>query len=128
MSGSLRTPLGRVRGHGSAKAGTGHFIAQRVTAIALLLLAPYLVVAAALTMPQGYEGAYGFIAQPWIAAPLLLAILVALYHMRIGMQVVIEDYIERPGTKAALLILNAFVAASFALAAGYAIIKLSLGA
>ena len=128
MNTDLRTPLNRVRGYGSAKSGTGHFIAQRVSAVALLLLAPPLIVGAALTMPAGYDGAYEWVKQPWIAAPLFLALLAALYHMRIGMQVVIEDYIGKPGSKAALLILNTFVAAGLAVAGGFAVLKISLGA
>ena len=128
MTDTLRTPLSRVRGHGSAKTGTGHFIAQRVSAIALAILLPYLVIYAALNLGPGYDGARAWVGQPLVAAPLLLALFAALYHMQIGMQVVIEDYFARPGGKGLLLILNAFVALALAAAGGFAILKLSLGA
>lgn len=127
MSSSLRTPLSRVRGYGSAKSGTSHFIAQRVSAIALALLAPYLVIMAAVEIRPSFDSAYGFIAQPIIAAPLIIFLLSALYHGMIGMQVVIEDYIAKPGTKAALLILNTFLIVALAVAGAYAILKISIG-
>jgi succinate dehydrogenase / fumarate reductase membrane anchor subunit len=127
MSSSLRTPLGRARGFGAAKSGTGHFIAQRVTAIALALLAPYLFIMAAVELRAGFASPYHFIAQPIIAAPLFVFLLAGLYHMMIGMQVVIEDYIQKPGSKAALLILNGFLVVALAVAGGYAILSISLG-
>ena len=127
MNASLRTPLGRVRGKGSAKSGTGHFIAQRVSAIALLLLAPYLFISAALNIYPGFEGAFVWVVQPIVAAPLLLFLFCALYHMRIGMQVVIEDYIEKPLTKALLLLINTFVVLAAATAGAFAILSIAFG-
>jgi succinate dehydrogenase / fumarate reductase membrane anchor subunit len=128
MTTSLRTPLKGVRGYGSARAGTGHFIGQRVSAIALAILAPYLIVYAAFDLAPDFGGARAWIAQPWVAAPLLLALFAALYHMRIGMQAVVEDYIAKPASKTVLLLLNTFVALALAAAGGFAILKLSLGA
>lgn len=124
---SIRTPLGRVRGHGSAHSGTGHFIGQRVSAIALAILLPYLIVSAALTLEPGYDSAHAWVSQYIVAVPLLLAIFAGCYHLRLGLQVVIEDYIHRPATKVALLLLNTFAAAALAVGGAFAILMIALG-
>src|SRR5262245_10381204 len=104
---SMRTPLGRVRNHGAAREGTGHFIAMRVTSIALAILGPWFVVSAALSMRDGsYLSAIDFITEPVNAVGVLLLVAVGLYHMSLGMQDVIVDYILKPSTKVALLFLN----------------------
>ncbi len=118
MKESLRTPLGKVRGLGSAKEGAGHFIGQRVSAIALLFLVPWFLISLLAAVRGGYEGAVDFIANPINAVLIIIALGAALYHMRIGMQVVIEDYIGRTATRIVLLILNSFACiALFAVAA-----------
>ena len=104
-----------VRGLGSAGSGTSHHIHQRVTAIALLFLVPWFIYSIIAVCQVGYQGAIDWVAQPLNAILLILTIGAALYHMRMGMQVVIEDYIAKTGTKQALLILNTFaVVALFA--------------
>jgi succinate dehydrogenase / fumarate reductase, membrane anchor subunit len=105
----VRSPLGRARGLGSAKHGVGHFIAQRVTAIALLLL---LLWGAASVIGLAH-GDYGTAAD-WLHAPLNAALMVllafaAFWHMQLGMRVIIEDYFQKASTKGALLVLNIFV-------------------
>lgn len=127
MTASLRTPLARVRGKGSAHSGTHDFIAQRVSAIAVLLLAIYLFVSAAMTMGPGFDGAYYWVADPLVAAPLVLFLFAGLFHMRIGMQVVIEDYIAKPFAKMALLILNTFVVLALATAGAFAVLSIAFG-
>jgi succinate dehydrogenase / fumarate reductase membrane anchor subunit len=124
---SLRTPLGKVRGLGAAHSGTEHFITQRVSAIALAFLAPWLVISFALGLRGGYEGAVAFVAQPLNAVLLILFLGAAFYHMRLGMQVVIEDYIHKHGTKALLLIANTFVCIAGAAVGIFAVLKISLG-
>src|SRR5215468_5996770 len=107
MARSMRTALGRVRGSGAGHGGTGHFIAQRVTSIALLILGPWLIVSMALSMHDpGYVAAIDFLGAPLNAVGVILFMIAALYHMQIGMQEIVEDYIERPITKALLLTLN----------------------
>jgi succinate dehydrogenase / fumarate reductase membrane anchor subunit len=126
---SMRTALGRARGHGSGHGGTGHFIAQRVTAVALLLLAPWLAVSAALTMPDaGYVAAIDFLTQPLNAVGIILFLIAVLYHMSIGMQVIVEDYVHSPFSKALLLVANTLLA--FALGAGaiFALLHVNFGA
>jgi succinate dehydrogenase / fumarate reductase membrane anchor subunit len=125
MSESIRTPLGKVRGLGAAKHGAGHFIAQRVTAIALLFLAPWFLVSLIAAVRGGYDGAVDFIGQPLNAVLILLAVGTALYHMRVGMQVVIEDYIEKSGTRMLLLILNTFVAVALFAFAAFAVLTIA---
>ena len=106
---ALITPLGRARGLGAAKYGVGHFIAQRVTAVALALLVLWGVVSA-LTLSGGdYDGAVAWLHSPLNAALAVLLAFAAFWHMQLGMRVIIEDYIARPLTKGALLIANVFI-------------------
>jgi succinate dehydrogenase / fumarate reductase membrane anchor subunit len=123
---SIRTPLGQVRGLGSARHGAGHFITQRVSAIALLFLVPWFLFSLIGAVRGGYDGALAFVADPINAVLILLALGAALYHMRLGMQVVVEDYIARNSTKAVLLILNTFVCIVLFAAAAYAVLKIAI--
>lgn len=122
---SIRTPLGKVRGLGSAKEGVGHFITQRVSAIALIFLVPWFLICLLAAVRGGYDGAVDFIANPLNAVFILLAVGIALYHMRIGMQVVIEDYIAKTGTKLFLLILNTFACVALFAAAAFSILEIA---
>jgi len=123
-----RTPLGHARGLGSAKSGVGHFIAQRVSAFALLGLTLWAVGSAlVLARGGGYIGAHAWLASPVNAALLILLIATGFFHARLGMQVVIEDYIERRFTRTVLLILNVFVAAGGAVLAALCVLKVAFG-
>jgi succinate dehydrogenase / fumarate reductase membrane anchor subunit len=105
----VRSPLGRARGLGSAKHGVGHFIAQRVTAMALLVLMLW-GAAAAVSLAHGdYGSAALWLHSPLNAALASLLAFAAFWHMSIGMRVIIEDYFQKAGTKAALLVLNIFI-------------------
>jgi len=104
-----RTPLGRARGLGSAHDGVGRFIGERVTAVALLFLVTWGVWSAFTLARGGYDGAVHWIASPINAALLALLAVAGFLHMRTGMAVIIEDYIDRPATRALLLLINAFV-------------------
>lgn len=123
---SIRTPLGQVRGLGSAKHGAGHFITQRVSAIALLFLVPWFLITLIGAVRGGYDGALTYIADPYNAVLILLTIGAALYHMRLGMQVVVEDYILKNSTKAVLLILNTFICITLFAATAYAVLKIAI--
>ena len=123
---SMRTPLGKVRGLGSAKHGAAHFVTQRVSAIALIFLVPWFLISLIGAVRGGYDGALLWVADPINAVLILLAVGTALYHMRLGMQVVIEDYIARHSTKAVLLILNTFVSVVLFAAAAYAVLKIAI--
>jgi succinate dehydrogenase / fumarate reductase membrane anchor subunit len=124
----FRTALGRARGLGSAKHGVGHFIGQRVSAVALVLLTLWGVASALSVAAGGYDGARSWLGSPVNAALLGLLIIVGVYHAGLGMRTIIEDYIERPVTKAALLILNAFVGWGAAALGVVSIFKVTFGA
>ena len=124
---SLRTPLGKVRGLGSAKEGADHFFQQRVTAVANLILGIIFVALVVSLVGADYSEARQTLASPLVAVPLLLLIISGIYHMRLGMQVVIEDYVSHEGLKIVGLMLNTFFAAAVGLTCIFAIVKLSFG-
>jgi succinate dehydrogenase / fumarate reductase membrane anchor subunit len=124
---SYRTPLGRARGLGSAKHGVGHFIGQRVSGMALILLMLWTIASALSLIGADYEGVSIWVRQPLNAALASLLIAVASYHMRLGMQVVIEDYLEKPFTRTACLVLNVFVAWLVAAVGVVSILKVAFG-
>ncbi|MCS6933168.1 MAG: succinate dehydrogenase, hydrophobic membrane anchor protein [Acetobacteraceae bacterium] len=114
----LQTPLGRVRGLGSARSGTHHWWMQRVTSIALVPLVVWFAAAAIGLAGAGYEASAAFVADPVNAVLLLLLVGVTLHHLAAGLQVVIEDYVRAEGVrlaavwgvKAACLVLGLFAA------------------
>jgi len=95
-------PLARARGHGSAKSGVHHWLAQRISAVLLLLLIPWLMYALVVNAGAGHSEAVSFIARPWNAILLILSLLALLYHSMLGLQVVIEDYVHVRGLELAL--------------------------
>ncbi len=125
MKQSIRTPLGRVRGLGAAKEGAHHFIVQRVSSIALVFLVPWFLISVLLAVRGGYQGAIDFIANPLNAVLALITVGASLYHMQIGMQVVIEDYIAKTSTRIFLLILNTFFAVALFAAAAFSILEIA---
>ena len=122
-----RTPLARVRGLGSAKTGTAHFWHQRLTAVANVPLTIAFVVIVVALLGRNHAAAQQILASPLVAIVMLLFIGSVTYHMRIGMQVIIEDYVHEETAKLALIMLNTFFAIAVALASAYAIFKLSFG-
>ena len=127
MSGELKTPLARVRGLGSAKAGTEHFWRQRLTAVANVPLTIAFVLIVVSLLGRTHATAQQVLGSPLVAIVMLLFIGSAIYHMRIGMQVIIEDYVHDEIPKLVLVMLNTFFAIAVGLAAAYAIFKLSFG-
>jgi succinate dehydrogenase / fumarate reductase membrane anchor subunit len=124
---SMKTPMKRVRGLGSAKTGTDHFWTQRLTAAATMLLALALVVVLVSTVGKDAVAARAVLAQPLVAVLLLLFIVSGIAHMRIGMQVIIEDYVHEEGAKVIALGLNTFFSATIAVVCLFAVLKLSFG-
>ena len=123
----MTTSTKSVRGLGAAGSGTQHHIRQRVSALALLILVPWFLYSVTSAMGAGYEGALAWMSKTYNAVPLILLISAALYHMRLCMEVVIEDYIGKTGTRQALLILNAFVVLVMFVAATLAVLGVWLG-
>jgi len=124
----LRTPLARARGLGSGKTGTEHFWVQRVTAIALALLVPWLLYLLISMVGHDAAHAIALIREP-INAILLAAFVIAMFwHAKLGIQVVIEDYVHTRGTEVALHLLNTFLCTLGAIASVYAIIRIALTA
>ena len=124
----MSTSMKSVRGLGAAGAGTGHYIKQRVTAIALLFLVPWFLYSIIQACAAGYAGAIDWVSQPVNAILLILTVSAALYHMRLGLQVVIEDYISRSGTRQALLILNTFAVTALFAATVLSVVKIWIAA
>lgn len=124
---SYRTALGRVRGLGAAKSGTSIHIGQRVSAIALALLAPWFVVAAALGVRGGYAGAAAWVAHPVNSVLLSLLLIAAFYHMGLGMRVIVEDYIHKHATKQLLLIGNMFLWVGLTAVSLFAVLRITFG-
>jgi succinate dehydrogenase / fumarate reductase membrane anchor subunit len=123
----MKTPLGMVRGLGSAKTGTEHWWLQRVTAIANIPLVLFLVVFILCHLGADRAALVASVKHPLIAIALIASFLSILWHMRLGMQVVIEDYVHG-GWRIACLLGNAFFTIALGVAALYAILSMSFGA
>jgi succinate dehydrogenase / fumarate reductase membrane anchor subunit len=121
-----RTPVARARGLGSAKSGTGHFWWQRVTAIVLAILVPWLVGTLVSLVGADAFTVQAAIAKPWNAILLAVFVLALFWHAKLGMQVVIEDYVHARAAELTLLVLNALLCTLGALASLCAIGRIAL--
>jgi len=125
---SMRTERSKITGMGSAKSGTEHFWRQRLTAIANVPLTIGFICMVLTSLSKDYAGVKASFGSPLGALVLVLFIGSAVYHMRLGMQVIVEDYLPHEGAKTGALIANNFFAALVAGACILAILKLSFGA
>jgi succinate dehydrogenase / fumarate reductase membrane anchor subunit len=123
----MRTPLGRVRSLGPSHSGTSDFWWQRVTAVAMTLLILPVIVVVMMLLGHNQAWAKQILGSLPIAIILLLFVIASAWHMKIGMQVVIEDYIHNEKLKLASIMANNFFSFAVALASIYAICKLSSG-
>lgn len=122
------TPLGRVLGLGSAKSGVHHWWVERVSAVALIPLGLWLVLSLLTLGDYSHASVTAWIARGFNPALLLLTLLTMVWHSRLGLQVVIEDYVHGPAVKTASLLANTFVHALLAVAGALAVLKIALGA
>jgi succinate dehydrogenase / fumarate reductase membrane anchor subunit len=121
---SDRSPLARVEGLGSAHTGTTHFFRQRVTAVALIPLAIWFAVSAFRLIGGDRDAALAFLHSPVNAV--LMAVIAAVVHMALGLQMIIEDYVHGEGGKLVLLVLNKFFAWLVGAACVFALIKIAV--
>ena len=124
---SMRTPLGRVRNLGASHSGTGDFWRQRLTAVAMTLLIIPVLAIIMMLIGSNQAGAKLVLGSLPVAIILILFIIASTWHMKIGMQVVIEDYVHSEKVKLVAIMANNFFSFAVALASIYAIFKLSSG-
>jgi succinate dehydrogenase / fumarate reductase membrane anchor subunit len=123
----IRTPLARVLGRGAARSGTKHFWHQRLTAIANIPLTIVVVVILITLLGRNQAAAAQILGSPAVAIIMVLFIVSTITHMKIGMQVIIEDYVHDESAKLSLLIANTFFTIAVGLACVYGILKLTFG-
>jgi succinate dehydrogenase / fumarate reductase membrane anchor subunit len=124
---SMRTPMRRVRGLGAAHTGTHHFWHQRVTSVAGIPLCIALIVIVIGLLGRSHAAAVQILGSPIVAIIMLLFIINIVYHMWIGMQEIVVDYVHEDKLKLATLLANTFFCFGIAFASAFAILKLSFG-
>lgn len=124
---SLRSPLGHVLAHGSAREGVHHWWHLRTTSAALVLLGAWFLFSL-LTLPDlGHKTVTAWIAKPLNAVMLLLFVVAATWHSALGVQVVVEDYVRAKGARVLTLVASRFVHIAIGVAAAFSILRLALG-
>jgi succinate dehydrogenase / fumarate reductase membrane anchor subunit len=123
----MRTAVGRVRGLGSAKAGTHHWWNQRLTAGSNFALMAWLLISIARQPAYDYVSINAWLSSLWVAVPMALLVISVFYHMRLGLQVLIEDYQQDQARVASMVLLN-FFTVGLGAAALFAILKVAFGA
>ena len=121
------TSIGRVRGLGSSHHGTQHWLASRLTAVGNLVLIPYLLVSLALLPGFDFASVHGWLAQPVPATALVLTFINTFYHARLGVQVMLEDYVHEAGGKLAAWVLINVVPIAGAAFGIVSVIRIALG-
>ena len=123
----MESPLGRVRGLGSARSGAHHWWLERLTSVSTLLLFIWFVVSLIRLPALDHETVTEWLASPLAAVPMLLLIVSTFWHLKLGLQVVIDDYVHEGGSKLfSILLLNFFTIAAGALAF-FAVLKIAFG-
>jgi succinate dehydrogenase / fumarate reductase, membrane anchor subunit len=128
MSRTLRTPLGKVRGLGASGNGTSHFMQQRGSAVALAILLPWFAISVILGTDGSYDSTIAWLGNPINALVTLMLMLTGIFHMRLGLDELINDYLHKPGTKIAALLATTFIPLGLAIMATLAVLKIYAGA
>lgn len=124
---SLRTPIGRVLGLGSAKEGVGHWWTQRVTSVALVILGLWFVSALLRLDDLNYGAVVAWMSSPVNAVLLALLVGTTAYHSQLGVQVVVEDYVAHHGAKVAVLLLLNFLHVALGALGVFAVLRIAFG-
>jgi succinate dehydrogenase / fumarate reductase membrane anchor subunit len=124
---SLRSPLGRALGAGSAKGGSAHWYSQRVSGVALVLLGTWFVLALTCLGGLAHEQVTGWLRSPLSSALMVLLVVVAAWHAALGLQVVVEDYVSAKGARTAVLVAVKFALALAAVMGVLAVLRLAFG-
>lgn len=124
---TIRTPLAHARGLGSAKSGTAHWWAQRVTAIALIPLVIWFVVSVIVMTGSSHDSVVAWIANPLTAVLMILLIIAVFHHMQLGLQVVIEDYVHTRWMQIALLLIVKGAALLLGVLGILSVLKIAIG-
>jgi succinate dehydrogenase / fumarate reductase membrane anchor subunit len=125
---SLRSPLGRVLGLGSARGGSGHWYSQRITAVALIILGCWFIASLAmLGVGASHDAVTHWLRSPFSAVMTVLLVAVAAYHAQLGLQVVFEDYISDKGMRMVVLVGLKFALVVAALIGMLAVLRIAFG-
>lgn len=124
---SYRTPLARARGLGSAKEGTGHWLVQRITAVALIPLALWFVISILMLMHSDYVTVVNWLHAPWNAILLVLLVFTVYWHAYLGLQVVVEDYVHVGWLKLSTLVVLRFLAVILAAIGIFVVLRVAFG-
>lgn len=125
---SLRSPIGRVLGLGAAKEGVGHWWSQRMTSVALVILGLWFVAALLRLDGLSYPLVTAWLAQPLNAVLMTLLVATTVYHSKLGVQVVVEDYVTTAGTKIVTMLLLNFLHVALGALGIFAVLKIAFGA
>lgn len=122
---NYKTPLKKVKGYGSAKEGTDHFWSQRLTAIALVPLVIWLAFSIASLANMDYLAIREWLSQPFNAIVMILFLVAGFYHVRLGLQVVIEDYVSSHSTRTAAIIAVTFITAALGVTGIFSVLRIA---
>jgi len=124
---SLRTPLAKAKGHGSAKEGTDHFWYHRLTAIALIPLVIWFCFSLASLPSMDYATFSAWLSQPFTAVMMISVVIACFYHASLGLQVILEDYVSQKGIRTGAIIAVKMLCLFLAITGVFSVVKISLG-
>jgi len=123
----MKTPLAKVHGLGSAKDGTHHWWVQRLTALANIPLVIFMVVSFVGNAGKGHAEWVAWLKQPLVSVLVILFVANFVYHMRLGLQVIVEDYVHDKGTKVATMVLITFACVLIAALSIFSVLRIAFG-